>query len=253
MLPKNESLFFFRLAKAPALPRRGHSPSKGEKGIFFELGFGYNREGNLQMDFHPSCKEETMKRFGLTVGLVLSLAFLLTLPAGALAPQAKVAASLKASVTQRLGADVDITIAYGRPGVKGRKIWGELVPFGLAPGNKYSKEKPFPWRAGANENTTIEFNKDLLIEGNPLPAGKYGIHMIPSEKDWVIIFSKNNSAWGSFSYNQEEDALRVTVTPVKAPHQEWLTFGFEDLEGVSATAYLHWEQLKVPFKIKLAQ
>jgi hypothetical protein len=194
-----------------------------------------------------------MKRFGLMVGLVLSLAFLLTLPSSALAPQAKVPASLKAGVTQRLGTDADITITYSRPGVKGRKIWGDLVPFGLAPGNKYSKDKPFPWRAGANENTTIEFNKDLLIEGNKLPAGKYGIHMIPSEKDWIIIFSKNNSAWGSFAYNQEEDALRVTVTPLKAPQQEWLMYGFEDLAGTSATAYLHWEQLKVPFKIKLAQ
>ena len=113
--------------------------------------------------------------------------------------------------------------------------------------------KPFPWRAGANENTTIEFNKDILIEGNKLAAGKYGIHMIPSEKDWIIIFSKNSASWGSFSYSQEEDALRVTVTPVKAPHEEWLTYGFDDLAGASATAYLHWEQLKIPFKIKLAQ
>jgi len=194
-----------------------------------------------------------MKRFGLTFGLVLSLAFLLALPSAAFAQGGQVRASLKASVTQRLGTDADITIEFSRPGVKGRKIWGALVPYGLAPGNQYSKNKPFPWRAGANENTTIEFKKDVLIEGKPLPAGKYGIHMIPSEKDWIIIFSKNNSAWGSFAYSQEEDALRVTVTPVKAPHQEWLIFGFEDLAGTSATAYLHWEQLKVPFKIKLAQ
>ncbi len=194
-----------------------------------------------------------MKRFGLTFGLVLSLAFLLMLPSAASVQEGKIPASLKASVTQRLGTDVDITIEYSRPGVKGRKIWGALVPYGMAPGNKYSENKPYPWRAGANENTTIEFNKDVLIEGKPLPAGKYGIHMIPGEKEWIIIFSKNNSAWGSFAYKQEEDALRVTVTPVKAPHQEWLVFGFEDLAGTSATAYLHWEELKVPFKIKLAQ
>jgi hypothetical protein len=193
-----------------------------------------------------------MKRYGLTVGLLLSLAVLLALPS-AFAQGAKIPASLKASVTQRLGTDVDITIVYSRPGVKGRKIWGELVPFGLAPGNKYSNNKPYPWRVGANENTTIEFNKDVLVEGKPLPAGKYGIHMIPLEKEWTIIFSKKNDAWGSFEYNQEEDALRVTVTPVKAPHQEWMMFGFDDLAGTSATAYLNWEQLKVPFKIKLAQ
>ncbi len=194
-----------------------------------------------------------MKRFGLTCGLVLVLAFLMVSPSTVLAQGNKVPASLKASVTQGLGTDAVITITYSRPGVKGRKIWGDLVPYGMAPGNKYSKDKPFPWRAGANQNTTIEFNKDLLIEGKPLPAGKYGIHMIPGEKDWVIIFSKKSDAWGSFTYDQAEDALRVTVTPVKAPHEEWLMFGFDDLAGTSATAYLHWEQLKVPFKIQLAQ
>jgi hypothetical protein len=194
-----------------------------------------------------------MKRFGLTFGLVLSLAFLLALPSVAFAQGGQVRPSLKASVMQRLGTDADITIEFSRPGVKGRKIWGALVPYGLAPGNQYSKNKPFPWRVGANENTTIEFKKDVLIEGKPLPAGKYGIHMIPSEKEWIIIFSKNSSAWGSFAYKQEEDALRITVTPVIAPHQEWLVYGFDDLAGTSATAYLHWEQLKVPFKIKLAQ
>jgi hypothetical protein len=195
-----------------------------------------------------------MKRIGLTSVLVLSLVVLLALPSASFAQQkSQVRPSLAASVTQRLGADTDITIKYSRPGVKGRKIWGELVPYGMAPGSQYSMNKPFPWRAGANENTIIEFNKDIVIEGTKLAAGKYGIHMIPSEKDCVIIFSKNSTSWGSFSYSQEEDALRVTVTPVKAPHEEWLTYGFEDLAGSSATAYLHWEQLKIPFKIKLAQ
>ncbi len=195
-------------------------------------------------------KEETMKRLNILV-LTLVLSFLLVLPSATFAQRNQVRASLKASVTQRLGVDTDITIDYSRPGVKGRKIWGELVPYGMAPGNKYSDNKPYPWRAGANENTTIEFNKDILIEGNRLPAGKYGIHMIPSEKDWTIIFSKNNSAWGSFKYSSDEDALRITVTPVKAPFQEWLVFGFDDLAGTSATAFLHWENLKVPFKIEL--
>jgi len=193
-----------------------------------------------------------MKRFGLTIGLVLVLALVLAIPSPSLAQGAKVPASLKASVTQRLGTDCDITIDYSRPGVKGRKIWGGLVPYGMSAGNEYSKNKPFPWRAGANENTTIEFKKDVLVEGKLIPAGKYGLHMIPGEKEWTIIFSKNNSAWGSFTYNQDEDALRVTVTPVKAPHQEWLMFGFDDLAGTSATAYLHWEQLKVSFKIQVA-
>ena len=194
-----------------------------------------------------------MKRLNLAICLIVIFSCFLSFPRTTLTQGEKVPLSLKASVVQRLGVDTDITIVYCRPGVKGRTIWGELVPYGMAPGNKSSKGNPFPWRAGANENTTIEFNKDVLIEGQKLPAGKYGIHMIPSEKDWIIIFSKNNSAMGSYSYNQEEDALRITVTPVKAPHQEWLMYGFDDLDGTSATAYLYWERLKVPFKIKLAE
>ena len=194
-----------------------------------------------------------MKHLIIRISLISMLSFLLYFPLSTIAQQGEIRASSKASVTQRLGAETDITIEYSRPGVKGRVIWGKLVPYGMAPGNEYSEGKPFPWRAGANENTTIEFNKDVLIEEKNLSAGKYGIHMIPSEKEWIIIFSNNNSAWGSFSYNQEEDALRITVTPVKTNHQEWLIFGFEELAGTSTTAYLHWEKIKVPFKIKLAE
>jgi len=194
-----------------------------------------------------------MKKFHVL--MILGLAVSLLWPASAAAAQQgkRVPASLRAAVVQHLGTDATVTIDYGRPGVKGRKIWGDLVPYGLAPGNKYSKDKPFPWRAGANENTTIQFSKDVLIEGQKLPAGKYGLHMIPGEKEWVIIFSKNSSSWGSFAYNQDEDALRVTVVPVKAPHQEWLLYGFDDPDGSSATAFLRWELVKVPFKIKLAE
>ncbi len=179
------------------------------------------------------------------------LSFFLILPSAASAQENKVRLSLKASVMQRLGVNTDITIVYSRPGVKGRKIWGGLVPYGMAPGNKESKGKPFPWRAGANENTTIQFSKDVLIEGHRLPAGKYGLFMIPGKKEWIIIFSKNNSAWGSFSYNQAEDALRITVKPIEAPHMEWLMYGFDHLAGTSATAYLWWDNLKVPFEISL--
>ena len=194
-----------------------------------------------------------MKRFGLNWGFVLVLTFALSAPWAVLAQGPRVPASPGASVTQKLGTDAVITITYSRPGVKGRKIWGALVPYGMAPGNQYSKNNPYPWRAGANQNTTVELNKDVLIEGKALPAGKYGVHMIPGEKEWVVIFSKKNDAWGSFGYNQADDALRVTVTAVKAPHQEWLMFGFDDLTANSTVAYLHWEQLKVPFKIQLAQ
>lgn len=185
---------------------------------------------------------------------VLFIVFLLfNAPIKSFAQPDKIRLSLKAGVTQTLGLDTRVEIIYSRPGVKGRVIWGELVPFGLSPGNQYSNNKDYPWRAGANENTTIEFTSDVLVEGQKLPAGKYGIHMIPFEKEWIIIFSNNNNSWGSYGYNQEEDALRVTVIPVEAPFNEWLCFGFDDLAGTSATAYLWWEKLKVPFKIQLEE
>lgn len=182
------------------------------------------------------------------------ISFLLLISASTPAQQQqakKPRASQKASVSQRIGLQTDIKIDYSRPGVKGRKIWGDLVPYGLAPGNKSSDNKAFPWRGGANENTTIEFSTDVLVEGNKLPAGKYSLHFIPSETSWVVIFNKNSSQWGSYKYNQQDDALRITVTPVKAPFEEWLTYGFDNITDNSTTAYLHWAELKVPFKISI--
>ena len=108
--------------------------------------------------------------------------------------------SQHAIVMQRIGV-TDITINYHRPLVNGRKIFGGLVPYGDV------------WRAGANENTTITFPDAVTVEGQPLAAGTYGLHMIPTEDQWTVIFSKMHTAWGSFSYNQAEDALRVTVKP----------------------------------------
>ena len=159
--------------------------------------------------------------------------------------------SQKSSVTQYVGADTQITINYSRPAVKGRIVWGNMVPYGLTGPDKYSNGKSFPWRAGANENTTIEINNEVKIEGSILPPGKYSIHMIPSKSDWIIIFNKNNNQWGSFNYDESEDALRVTVTPVEAAFEEHLTYNFGNITDNSVVAFLHWEKLKVPFQIKL--
>jgi len=159
--------------------------------------------------------------------------------------------SQNSSVTQYVGVDTQITINYSRPAVKGRVVWGNMVPYGLSPGNGYSNGNPFPWRAGANENTTIELNNEVKIEGTTLAAGKYSIHMIPSETDWIIIFNKNNDQWGSFSYDESADALRVTVTPVEATFEEFLTYNFGNITENSVVAFLHWEKLKVPFQINL--
>jgi len=193
-----------------------------------------------------------MKR-NIVLGLVVVVAVGFMVSDTAFAQEKKVRASLKASVSQTLGLDTEVTIDFSRPGVKGRTIWGELVPYGMNPGNKYSEEKPFPWRAGANEKTTIALSNDVLIDGKALPAGKYSIHMIPSEKDWTIMFNKNSEGWGSYDYDEAEDALRLTVTPVEAPFEEWMRFGFDDLAGTSVVAFLQWEKLKVPFTIAVAE
>ena len=120
----------------------------------------------------------------------------------------------KASVGERIGL-TDITIHYDRPGVKGREgqIWGKLVHTGFADLG-FGSAKAAPWRAGSNENTTIEFSTDVTIEGQPLPAGKYGFFIAYDAAECTLIFSKNSSSWGSYYYNDKEDALRVKVKPV---------------------------------------
>ncbi|MFN7491877.1 MAG: DUF2911 domain-containing protein [Cyclobacteriaceae bacterium] len=156
----------------------------------------------------------------------------------------------KSEVTQYLGL-VKVTIEYSSPDVNGREIWGKVVPYGLTNLNfgKSSDQNPSPWRAGANENTTISFSHPVEIEGKPIKAGTYGLHMIPGEQEWIIIFSNSNGAWGSFSYLPSEDALRVTVKPIACEFNEWLTYEFTDRQQNSATAKLKWEKMAVPFKI----
>ncbi len=193
-----------------------------------------------------------MKR-KLVLGLVAVLVVGFALSSTAFAQEKKVRPSLPASVSQTIGFDTEITFDFSRPGVKGRTIWGELVPYGLAPGNKYSEEKPFPWRAGANEKTTITISSDVTVDGKPLAAGKYSIQMIPSKKEWIVIFNNVSEGWGSYDYDETQDALRVTVTPVEAPFEEWMRFGFDGLAGTSAVAFLQWEKLKVPFTIAVAE
>ena len=149
--------------------------------------------------------------------------------------------SPKAEVKQQIGLS-EITIKYCRPGVKGRKIWGGLVPF--------NNGIPFPWRAGANENTTIEISDDALVNGEPLEAGIYGFHIIPSPKEWILIFNKQFKSWGSFFYDSSYDALRIKVTPIENEFVERLEYGFEDLTINSTSVYMKWEKLKIKFQVK---
>jgi tetratricopeptide (TPR) repeat protein len=146
--------------------------------------------------------------------------------------------SQRAVGTQRIGL-TDITVNYCRPLVGGREIWGKAVPYGT------------PWRAGANENTTISFTDDVSVEGHALPAGTYGLHTIPTADQWTIMFSKNSTSWGSFSYDEKEDALRVSVKPHAAEFQEALTYSFDELKPDSVAVTLRWEKLAVPFKVSV--
>ncbi len=159
----------------------------------------------------------------------------------------------KCEVSQYLGL-LKVTIAYSSPDVAGREIWGKLVPYGMANLNflRSSEQNPSPWRAGANENTTITFSHDAEIEGKPLEAGTYGLHMIPAQEDWTVIFSNVSTAWGSFSYTPADDALRVTVKAAPCEFNEFLTYEFTDRQQNSATARMKWEKLAVPFKIAVS-
>jgi tetratricopeptide (TPR) repeat protein len=146
--------------------------------------------------------------------------------------------SQRAQISQRIGI-TDITISYHRPLVNDRKVWDGLVPYGKV------------WRAGANMNTTIKFSDPVMIEGKPLDKGTYGLDMIPNADEWTIIFSKNSTSWGAFTYDQAEDALRVTVKPKASDMHNALTYDFDDLQKDSAVVELEWEKIAVPFKVSV--
>jgi hypothetical protein len=158
----------------------------------------------------------------------------------------------KASVSERVGL-TDISIHYDRPGVKGRegKIWGQLVHKGFTD-QGFGNSKAAPWRAGANENTTISFSTDVRIEGQPLPAGTYGFFIAYDPEASILIFSKNHSSWGSYFYDEKEDALRVTIRPQALGQSvEWLKYDFSNQAENAATISLQWEKLAFPFRVEV--
>jgi len=168
---------------------------------------------------------------------------LMTLPRGG---------NKRASVSEQIGI-TDVIIHYSRPGVKKRDghIWGELIPVGYSELG-YGAKNPAPWRAGANENTTIEFSTDAKVEGRDLPAGKYGFFVAYTPAECTLIFSKNSTSWGNFFYDSSEDALRIKVKPVKTDKSvEWLKYEFAEQTQASATIQLQWEKLMIPFKIEV--
>lgn len=165
---------------------------------------------------------------------VLTLFLLVVLPAYAQPRFPR--ASPKASLMQTVGL-TDITITYNRPGVKGRTIWGSLVPYDQV------------WRTGANEATTISFGDDVLINGQKLAKGTYSLHTIPGRDQWTIIFNKVADQWGSYSYDQAQDVLRVTAKPERADHREWMSFEIPEMTTDTAKVVLRWENVAVPFTV----
>ncbi|HUQ30910.1 MAG TPA: DUF2911 domain-containing protein [Pyrinomonadaceae bacterium] len=171
--------------------------------------------------------------------------------------------SQKASVMQTIGV-TDVTITYSRPGVKGRKIWGEAPAAATATGtatldDSRSRLKDAPivpyghvWRAGANEATTFSVTDDVLINGQKLAAGTYSLHTIPGKDEWTIIFNSDAGQWGSFSYDEKKDALRVKAKPeTTADNQEWLAYEIPEVGPSSARVNIRWERLRVPFIVEV--
>ncbi len=158
------------------------------------------------------------------------------------------------TVTQQMGL-VRVSIDYSSPHVhspagedrKG-KIWGTLVPYGMTNLGSSCGDQ-CPWRGGANENTVLTVSHDVKVQGQPLPAGAYGLHFIPGPDEWTVIFSKNSTSWGSFSYDAKEDALRVKAKPEPTDYHEVLTYDFPERRNDKTIVALKWENLAVPFTI----
>lgn len=181
--------------------------------------------------------------------------FALTLTGAALAQQAAVQiprASQRAEVAQTVG-DARIAIVYHRPSINGRTLWGcqtnDVLPVGET---KYPCLVPYGqvWRVGANENTTFEVSENVKVNGQDLPAGKYGFHAIPGKDEWTLIFNKVNNEWGSFRYNEKQDQLRVKAKPQTASDsRETMIIEFDSVKPNATNVVIGWGNLRVPFTI----
>lgn len=164
----------------------------------------------------------------------------------------------QSSVTQYIGL-ASVTISYRGPDVhsptgEDRKghIWGELVHYGLSDPDGYGTSVASPWRAGSNEITTVTVSHDVKINGKDLKAGTYGLMLLlDKDKPWTWIFSKNSTSWGVYYYTSEEDVLRVEAKPEDCAYTEWLTYGFDERQLLSANAYLQWENKRISFKVEV--
>jgi tetratricopeptide (TPR) repeat protein len=159
------------------------------------------------------------------------------------------AASQAAEVTQSIGIS-KITVHYARPAVKGREIWGKLVPYGWTK-QGFGNNKEAPWRAGADENTTINFTHDAMVEGKPVKAGSYGLFFAVNENNTAeLVLSKDYRSWGSFFYEASQDAMRAPVKLNAVAHTELLMYEFINVSKNAATLVLNWEKKQFPVKIE---
>lgn len=194
-----------------------------------------------------------------------TLLFVLCFAASALAQVRVPRPSQKASVMQTIGV-TDITITYHRPGVKGRKIWGDPLPEQAAKvkgeatlDNQNERPPGAPivpyghmWRTGANDATMFVVTDEVLINGQKLPAGSYSLHTIPNKDEWTIIFNGTSNQWGSFNYDPTKDTLRVKAKPqMVTENQEWLAFTIDPAGDDSAQVNIRWEKVSVPFTVKV--
>lgn len=186
---------------------------------------------------------------------IVAAAIVLASPVGAQPTTPPSGDNQHSRVEQGLGL-VTIAVDYNSPNVhapdgtdRRGKIWGELVPYGMANLGFGSCGDQCPWRGGANENTVFSTSHDIKVQGQPLPAGSYGLHFVPGKDEWTVIFSHDSTSWGSFTYDAKEDALRVTAKPEKHDYQEFLTFEFTDRQLDKATLALQWEELALPIAI----
>lgn len=193
-----------------------------------------------------------MKKFNIKVLIGLSFVCLLFATPQLSAQLTMPAGSPEAEVMQRVGI-TDITIHYNRPYVKGREVWGKLVPYGFND-LRFGTSKSAPWRTGADYNTTIEFTHDVTIEGKAVKAGKYALFMALEESGEVTgILSNNTTSWGSYFYDEAEDVMRFTTTSKPLEESvEMLTFSFDTADATSTVASLKWEKKEIPFKIEVA-
>ncbi len=181
----------------------------------------------------------TPRTFRFAQGALSLIALLVLVASTTFAQQVRFPSPSSGAVVKQTLGITDVTVTYSRPGVKGREVWGKLVPFNEL------------WRTGANAATVLEVSDEVMIEGQKLPAGKYSLFTVPAQTgEWTLVINKNPNLGGTAGYKQEEDVFRAKVKAQMMPvSREWLEFSFEDLSDTAATLVLYWERLRLPIKM----